>query len=48
MCTPKSTKNMKLLHDTVYAEIFARRKISSISPSALIGEIFIARIFVLC
>ena len=31
--------------NTVYAEIFARRKFSPISPSALIGEIFIVQIF---
>ena len=30
---------------TVYVEIFARRKFLPISPSALIGEIFIVRIF---
>ena len=33
------------MHTTVYAEIFARRKFSPISPSALIGKIYIMGIF---
>ena len=40
----------KLLWNVVayYVEIFTRRKVSPISPSALIGEKFIMLIFVLC
>ena len=33
---------------TAYVETFGRRKFSPISPSALIGEIFITQFFVWC
>ena len=44
-CSYMRAFNFSSLYVTVYAEIFARRKFSPISPSALIGEIFITRFF---
>ena len=41
-------RNVTVLWRLLYMEIFAGRKLSPISPSALIGEIFITQIFLSC